>query len=506
MSDVATTATDAPRLFAKLTSEFDAFTLDHFEKWARRLILDTGQPWELEDFQRRFLTDLFEAPAESECWLILPEGNGKTTLLAGLALYGLRFAPDALIPVAASSRDQARIMYRQAKGFLRRSQLDDQGYWFEAFDGYRRIDLRGPGRTKRGDVFGSIEVHAADADTGDGIIPYPFAILDELHRHRSLDLYETWRGKLDKRHSQIVTISTAGEAGGEFEETREKVRQQTEVMALEPGFTLCRSDRIVFHEYALEEGGDMEDMVVVKRCNPLPSITVESLGAKRGSPTMSVAHWGRFVCNVPMRSGSAAIQEREWHDAATAETIPADADTWVGLDVGWRNDTTAFVPFWWRDDEFRLFAPATIIEPPGDGSSTHPNVIKRAFEQLLSLYRVSTVVMDMNRAEDIAAWISDQGLLVVDRAQTVKPQSEDYERFMAALRQGHLLHSGDGGLRQHALNAVIRLLPGGGAKFDRPAESRNKAKQSVRVIDALVAAAMVHSVASERAEVWNSSW
>jgi len=115
-------------------------------------------------------------------------------------------------------------------------------------------------------------------------------------------------------------------------------------------------------------------------------------------------------------------------------------------------------------------------------------------------------VMDMNRAEDIAAWISDQGLLVIDRAQSNKPQLEDYERFMAGLRHGHLLHSGDAGLRQHALNAVIRLLPGGGAKFDRPSPSRNASKQNVRVIDALVAAAMVHSVASERAEVWASSW
>jgi len=64
-------------------------------------------------------------------------GVGKTTLIAGLGLYGLRFAEDAMIPVAASTRDQAKIMYRQAKGFLRRSQLNDPGFEFEAFDGYR---------------------------------------------------------------------------------------------------------------------------------------------------------------------------------------------------------------------------------------------------------------------------------------------------------------------------------------------------------------------------------
>jgi len=481
------------------------FEFAHFEAWSRRLILDNGDPWQLEDFQSAFIEDLFSGRPEN--WLIVPEGNGKTTLIAGIALYGLRFASDALIPVAASSRDQARIMYRQAKGFLRRSHLDDPGVTFEAFDGYRRVDLRVPGRTKRGEVAGSIEIHAADAGTGDGIIPYPYAFLDELHRHKSFDLYRTWGGKLNKRGAQLIIISTAGESGGEFETTREKVRQDTPAVVRVPGFTHCRSDAIVLHEWALAEGADPTDMEAVKECNPLPSITVESLSAKHSSPTMTPHHWGRFVCNVPMRDGTAAITEREWFDAATAEKAPDGSDWWVGLDVGWRWDTTAFVPFCWVSDDQRMFGPATIIEPPRDGSSTHPNLLKIAFEKIQAERAVSTVVMDTNRAEDLAAWFSDElGLTVVDRAQTPVPQSEDYERFMEALRQGWLRHSGDAGLRQHALNAVTKLLPGGGAKFGRVSETRQGGNQDMRVIDALVAAAMVHSVASERAEVWASSW
>ena len=475
-------------------SEKNAFTLEHFEKWASRLILDNGEPWKLEEFQRAFVSDVFDGA--TECWLIVPEGNGKTTLIAGLALYGLRFAPDALIPVAASSRDQARIMYRQAKGFLRRSKLNDPGFEFEPFDGYRRVDLRVPGKTKRGDVAGSIEIMAADAATGDGVIPSPYAFIDELHRHRNLDLYETWRGKLEKRGAQQIIISTAGEFGGEFEEMREKVRQEVPVSQQRPGFIRCVSDRITFHEHAIEENGDPDDMEAVKRCNPLPSITSESLSLKRASPTMSSSHWGRFVCNMPMRAGNAAIQELEWANAYSGEAIPSGEEVWVGADFGWRHDTTAFVPLWWKDDEFRLFGPAEIISPPGDGNSTHPEVVKRAFHDLQGRYRVTTVVMDMSRDVDIAHWISDLGILVVDRAQTNKPFREDYERFMAALRQGWLFHSGDQGLKRHALNAVTRLLPDGGTKFARRDEGR-EGNQEMKVIDALVAAAMVHSYADE---------
>jgi phage terminase large subunit-like protein len=68
-----------------------------------------------------------------------------------------------------------------------------------------------------------IQVFASDDRTGDGVIPGGIAILDELHRHRDLKLYETWKGKLKKRDAQIIVISTAGEVGSEFEEERTAV-------------------------------------------------------------------------------------------------------------------------------------------------------------------------------------------------------------------------------------------------------------------------------------------
>lgn len=472
------------------------FSFEHFEWWARRLILDNGAEWQLEEFQAEFVSDVFSGARE--CWLVVPEGNGKTTLIAGLGLYGLRFAPDALIPVAASSRDQARIMYRQSKGFLRRSKLDDPGFSFEAFDGYRRVDLRVPGRTKRGSVAGSIEIHAADAGTGDGIIPFPYAFLDELHRHRSLDLYETWRGKLDKRGAQIVTISTAGEPGEEFEETREKVRQDTPAVVRVPGFTRCRSDEVVFHEYALEAGAGADDMEAVKRCNPLPSITVDTLRSKHSSPTMSPQHWSRFVCNLATRSIAAAITEAEWFAQITDERIPPGEPVWLGLDVAWKWDTTAMVPLWIREHDFRLFGPAKVLTPPRDGRSLDPNEVEDALIQLHRANPLHTVVMDTSKAEQLAEWISQEfGARVIDRAQTNQFACQDYDRFMEALREGWLFHAGDKGLTQHALNAVARLLPGGDARFDRPVKSRMASAQDTRVIDALTAAAMVHSHAVE---------
>jgi phage terminase large subunit-like protein len=275
------------------------FTIRHFEGWVKKLILDNGESVRLESFQRKFVEDVFAG--RKVCWLIVPEGNGKTTLLAALGLYGLRFASEASIPIAASARDQARIMYRQMKGFVKRSGLetpDSDGLWFEAFDGYRQIQLRAAGDTKRGEVLGQIELYGADEGTADGVIPYPFAFLDELHRHKDLALHRTWTGKLGKRGAQLIVISTAGEPGHDFELTREKIRSDASEKFEDGAFGRYATDRVVLHEYALRSEDHIEDMAEVKAANPLKSITVSSLAAKRTDPTMTQRHWRRFTCNL----------------------------------------------------------------------------------------------------------------------------------------------------------------------------------------------------------------
>jgi hypothetical protein len=72
---------------------------------------------------------------------------------------------------------------------------------------------------------------------------------------------------------------------------------------------------------------------------------------------------------------------------------------------------------------------------------------------------------------------------------------------MEALRYGWLRHCGDDGLTRHALNAGAQVLPGGDVRFTRIKQSRtvSSAEQRRRSIDALVAAAMVHTSATAEA-------
>jgi phage terminase large subunit-like protein len=401
-------------------------------------------------------------------------------------------------------------MYHQAEGFVLRSPRMYEPVHsaiqaakgkrktavprFLCLEGYRRINHYQGGR---------IQVFAADDRTGDGIIP-TLGLIDEMHRHRDLGLYRTWAGKIAKRGGQIAGISTAGEPGSDFEQTRELIRQKADEVTRRGSFLRARSSRVVLHEWALAPEAKPDDFEAVKAANPFSGITVEMLTEKYASPTMTMEHWLRFVCNRPTRSQNVAIQEAEWEAAATTEVIPEGEPIWLGLDVAWKWDTTAAVPLWWRDDKFRLLGPATVLTPPRDGSSLDPAEVERALTLIHERNPIHTVVMDTTRAEQLGMWMESAfGATVIDRSQTNPQAVEDYERFMEALRQGWLKHTGDQALSNHVLRAIARVLPQGDARFDRPSQSRMGQEQERRTIDALTAAAMVHALAaSPPAETW----
>jgi phage terminase large subunit-like protein len=460
------------------------FTLTHFRIWARTFELDNGQPFKLEPFQELFIKDVFSG--KPVCWLVIPQGNGKTTLVSLLALYHIEFTDFGSVMVSAATREQATTIAQQAHAMLIRSERENE--FVCQVEGNRRI--------RYDPMHSRMQVKAADEKTGDGIIP-TLCIIDELHRQKDLGLYRTWRGKLKKRNAQMIVISTAGEPGSQFEEQRERMRQMAQEVERGETFTRAIGDSFVLHDWSVAEDGDSDDLELVARANPLSAVTVATLRAERESPDWNHQHWRRLTCNLPTRSEMAAITESEWFEAVCEEPIPIGEPIWLGLDVAWKWDTTAAVPLWWRDEEFRLLGPASVLVPPRDGNSLDPALVERALVEIHHRNPIHTVVMDMSRAEQLASWIeSEFGATVVDRAQTNKFAAMDYEKFMDALRQGWLKHSGDRDLTSHALNAIARILPYGDARFERPAQSRAAREQDRRVIDALTAASMVHSAAA----------
>jgi phage terminase large subunit-like protein len=427
-----------------------------------------------------------------ECWLIVPEGNGKTTLMAALGLYHLRYQEDASIAIAASSKDQARWLYRQARGFVHRSEYE-AAKGIRPFDGYVNVQNK--------EMNGVMEVFAADERTGDGIIP-TLCILDELHRHKSLGLYLTWVGKLRKRPgAQLLTISTAGEPGGEFEEARERIRAEATERDRQGRCFLraTKSDRMLLHEYAVPTDADFTDIELVKEANPLSTITVDTLREDFESPTMETGHWRRFKCNLPTRSMFAAITDEEWAGAAVgAPQIPEGAAVDIGVDLGFKWDTTALVPLWVKG-QTRVFQHTRILTPPRDQTALATRLIKEAVAEIHYRNPIQRVVIDPTEARELIEWLEEEiGCDVIEWTNSLPNRAESTKRFMEGLREGWIKHHNEPEFSRQVLNAVARVLPGGDYVFARPVETRNAAQQDRRVIDALVAAAMVNMMAGQK--------
>ena len=482
------------------------FTLPHFRAWAKRLILDNGKPWLLESFQAAYIADLLAG--YRECWLIVPEGNGKTTLVSGVALYYLEHKRDPSIPVAASSRDQARQVYKQAEGFVLRSEWmhdlvpdpirEARGKRakdvprFTCQEGFRRIKhFEG----------GEMQIMAADASTGDGVIP-DLCVIDEMHRHRNLDLLRTWAGKLDKKGGQLAGISTAGEPGSDFEETRERIlREATEVTERGPHIRAVSGD-VVLHDWAVRDRGKASDMRTVAAANPRKAITAGSLRRKRSKPTMTDEHWQRFVCNIATRLSGQAIKPEEW-DALEELGLEPDraARCWGWLDLGWKIDTTAMGVLIWESFTRRVIAGTRVIEPPVD-----ERVVVAGLLDLQEEFLPEGFVYDPNAGGRQMAQQLERGdhplqlerdvpaLEFIEHSQDPAPMATAASRLDEAIRAGWLVHDGDRTLRAHALNAARHGIGGEKWRYDRPADAKGE-RRGKFPIDALTGVSMGHSVA-----------
>lgn len=430
------------------------------------MVLDNGDYWVPEGFQDEIAADIFSGCPE--IMVVIPEANAKTTLLGGINIYFADFTPTANCLVAAASREQAEILFSQAAGLIYRSPGFDQR--FRVFEGYRRIVAA---RTQ-----GRVQVKAADDRTGDGAIP-DLATIDEPHRARDLSLWRTWRGKVEKRGGQILGISTAGEPGSEFEQAREAMHRAGDSVTTGRHTRSASQDSII-HDWRLNPGDDPHDLKIVKLANPLDAITEESLARKLRSPTMTPAHWARFVCNQPSDGDESWIAPEAW-DACQGDVNLKGARVFVGVDIGRKKDSAAVVAGGMVDGKLHLRA---LVRTP---TPTRPVAVADARGDVLTLAKeldVVEVAYDPHQFQESAELLEEQGMLMVEFPQTDVRMAPASETLYELIMSGRVVHDGDPVLRSHILAAVPSQTERG---------VRVSKRKSRRQIDAAIGAVMAAS-------------
>ena len=187
-----------------------------------------GKPFELLPWQKEVIGNVYGTVTEDGrrqyryAYLELPKKNGKTELIAGMALdHCLNDAPSGQIYCCAAEREQASLVYIAAK------QKIEQDEYLESV--MRVVDSKKEIHNIETGTF--IKVLSAEAYSKHGLNP-TVIIFDELHALRNRGLWDvmTFGSGAARKNQLIWTITTAGDdpnrntVGWEQHEYARKVR------------------------------------------------------------------------------------------------------------------------------------------------------------------------------------------------------------------------------------------------------------------------------------------
>jgi phage terminase large subunit-like protein len=395
------------------------------------LVLDTGDRFVLEPFQSKILADFFAGVPQTI--IVIPKGNGKTTLLAALALFHLMTTTDAEVIICAASRDQASILLDQARGLVIRSPVGEQ-VW-----AHQREIRRRDGR-------GRIRVLASDVDKIDGLI-FTLGLIDELHRHTRSELYGIFRDGLDKRAGQMVTISTAGSSANSPLGQMRLAAHSMKTFRRTGVYNHARSEALAWHEYALEDTDDLRNLKLIKQANPASWLTPGRLKRRRDDPSMTPAQWARFACNVWTEGETPWIDPVTWDQRMAQLGNLSEGDrVYVAIRAAAGVGIGIVAP---RTDE-RVAVRAELIPPP-PGGRVGLRDAEFALRRICERYDVVEIGYDNDHFGRSADLLLEAGLPMVEVAQRPQRLAQGTATLWRLISAGLLQHDGDPELRAQVL-------------------------------------------------------
>lgn len=423
---------------------------------------------DLEPFQRRIGRALISDV--EEVVVLLPRGNGKTTLIAAFALWHLIETPDARVNFTASTREQASIAYEAAVAFAHR--LGDD----RLHPTRRELHFRPDPRSRRFTRF--MRVRPGDADALQGL-DSTLAVVDELHTAADSDAYVAMLGSLKAPGSILRVISTAAPS---TDSPLGQLRARALALpdAERKGAVVEAKDSDVhLIEWSCLEDVALDDRRAIVAANPAPWVTWSTLQRRREA--IPESSFRRYFMNQ-----HAAVSESSWLPAGAwakcrAEYAIDDGErVFVGVDIGGTRAATAVV---WITDDLRVGVWT------GEGEEAVIYAEAKVHE-LAERFAIAECVFDPWRFGAQAVELESAGLRMVKFPQSDSRMVPAGERLSAAILEGRLQHPGDPVLDRHVVAAVAKQTRRG-ARI-----SHAGGRQAVNRIDAVIALAM----AVDRAE------
>jgi phage terminase large subunit-like protein len=462
-----------------------------------------------------------------KAYIEIPKKNGKTQLIAGLALYMLLAdgEPGAEVYVAAADREQARILFAAAKSMVEANpQLQ------------KRLVVYRNSIVRADDPSAFFQVLSSEAATKHGPNIHCL-IIDELHAQPDRDLFETLtRGVIARSQPLILLITTAGDDDESicFEEYDYARR------VLNRTITDERHLPVIFEA---DPKDDWTAPALWRRVNPALGVTISEdkiagLATQARNEPRKLNDFLRYHLNRWVNQATAWIPI-DWWDACKGPLDDAELVTLecaAGLDLAQKWDLAAFVvvfrqylttaaalevvgedstgaitkrsislnyrllvrPFFWipentmRQHEEKDGVPYSQWVEQGLVTATEGDIIdySRIYEDITTkivprypLLKQGTVGYDPAFATDIATKLRDRGgLKILEILQNYKMFSEPSQIIEALIKGQRVTHDGHPTLRWNWSNAAIKTDDAGRIRPVKPKKAAKRVDGAVGMI------------------------
>jgi phage terminase large subunit-like protein len=394
----------------------------------------------LEPFQKRIARAVFDG--QRELLVLLPKGNGKTTLMAAVAVHHLLANPNPSIYCGAASVAQARILFEAARDMSKRIPGGEVVI--------RALELR------REDGGGVLRMVPSDGPRTHGISP-TLAVCDELWAHRDGALYESMRAAMVKRADmKLITISTA-----DIGEDRPLCKLRARALALPTvertgGCVEATGERLRALLWEVADSTGADDMKSIAAVNPASWITTAALADQRQS--LPEGAFLRFHANQRVGKDGAWIPPGAWQRIVGAPKFEPGERVVVALDVGGGGESVTALT--WINEALQV----------GSWIGYGDDSILGARDRLAELreeFTISEVTADRWQAKQLLAELEAEGMICVEFPQTDVRMIPASARLREAVVDQRLTVPADPELSRHAANAIQRQTRRGW-RIDKP--------------------------------------
>lgn len=314
----------------------------------------SGKPFELLPWQQWIIANIVgfywkgtNRRRFGQSYIEMSRKQGKTALVAALSLYYLVADGEdgAEIDLAANSKEQAKIAFKQARAFAKSIDPDHK-----VLKAYRDTITLGANDSV-------MNVFASDDSTLDGYNT-SFGVIDEYHSAPDSSVRDVIKSSMGMRlNPHLCTITTAG-----FDKSLPCYELRCKCVDMLAG--LRKDDDVFAAIYEMDEGDDWRDETCWPKCSPNLDVTVSrqwlraQVNSATGSPREEV---NVKTKNLNIWCDSSAVwipddylrkcsMELDWE-----KFNPDDDLCFVGVDLSAVSDLTAVAYLIFHDDKMFLY-------------------------------------------------------------------------------------------------------------------------------------------------------